>query len=63
MPKLVRQHLFENAVKLISQCIEHLHDTDLSVREQRARETLVGFCDLLVQRWENPNYGRGEGKR
>jgi hypothetical protein len=50
--------LFQAAIKYVSACIEHLHDTDLPLPEQRARETLVEYCVLLVERWTNPNYGK-----
>jgi hypothetical protein len=63
MPKLIRRNLFANAVKLISQCIEHLHDDELSPPEIRARELLAAYCELLVKRWADPSYGRGEGKK
>jgi hypothetical protein len=59
MPKIIRQHLFANAVKTISRCIEHLHDDELSPPEIRARELLAAYCELLVKRWDNPSYGRG----
>jgi hypothetical protein len=62
MPKLIRQNLFANAVKLISQCIEHLHDDKLSVSEERARELLASYCELLARRWADPSYGRDGGE-
>jgi hypothetical protein len=53
-----RKNLFQDSLKWISACIEHLHDTDLPLPEQRARETLIQFCDLLVKRSINPDYGK-----
>lgn len=56
--KYRRTSLFRNAVAIISECIEHLHDEDLSLPEVKARELLVSYCDLLVKRWSDPNYGK-----
>jgi hypothetical protein len=63
MSNFRRATLYRNALKIISECVQHLHDEDLSTPEARARETLVGFCDLLVKRWTDPNYGRDGGER
>lgn len=56
-----RPNLFTDTVKLISECIDHLHDDDLSQEEQNSRELLFDYYRLLMKRWKNPRYGKPRG--
>ncbi len=44
---------FENTSSDIDDCLEHIHDDDLSEREERAREWVIETCRKIVEEVDN----------
>ena len=40
---------FENTARDLSDCIDHLNDTDLSESEKDARDNLIELCFLVTE--------------
>lgn len=46
---------FENTLRDLRDCEEHMDDEELSESEQAARHGLIGVCENIVSEWGEPD--------